>query len=285
MLFGRSLIGSWLRHTSAWIGCACVGGCLGGQSGGESGLHSQAEAPQACACIDERLLPVRAQVTRLEGGCAELVVVELLEQTPPDTYLPLAVGDAFGGVITPLCKGSPEVNTGDEVLALFSRGTQDNSGCPEYRACSLDRCGDPNAAYTTSTSPECEAERATNPNVDCEPQPEVDEDALVTYDQCDTACLEETRGVCATHADETQLGGTVVVAPWHDGQVSFYWAGETRTESYAALTDDECSERQHQLWLESRSSRVPTSSPQQDVAAAPPPEPPALPMCPVPSAQ
>ncbi len=282
MQFGRSLIGSWLRH-SAWIGCVGVSGCLGGQSGGESGVHSEPDSPRACACIDERLLPVRAQVTRLEGGCAELVVVELLEQTPEDAYLPLAVGDSFGGVITPLCGGGPAVNTGDEVVALFSRGTQDSSGCPEYRACSLDRCGDPNAAYTTTTSPECEAERAADPNVDCQPQSEVDEDALVAYDRCDTACLEETRAVCATHASETQLGGTVVVAPWHDGQVSFYWAGETRAESYAALTDDTCSDRHHQLWVESRSSRVPTSSPQQDVAVAPPPEPSAAPMCPLPS--
>lgn len=285
MPLARALVSPWSRRVTAWFGCVWMSSCLGGQSGGETGLQSsQADTPRACACIDARLLPVRAEVTRREGGCAELVVLELLEPTPPDTYLPLAVGDAFGGVLAELCAGSPEVNTGDEVLALFSRGTQDSSGCREYRTCSVDRCGDLDAAYTTTTDPECEAERAANPNVDCKPILEVDEDALVAYDQCDTTCLEETREACATHAAETQLGGTVVVAPWHDGEVSFFWAGETRSEPYAALTEDSCTGRHQQWWLDSRNAHPPESTPQQDVAA-PAPDQPAAAQCPLPTPQ
>jgi hypothetical protein len=155
--------------------------------------------------------------------------------------------------------------------------------CPEYRACSTERCGNPNDLTTTTISSECAARQNQDPMVDCEPITISDQDGLAEYDQCDTACLEETREVCADDAGATRLGGSVVLAPWDDGEVSFYWAGEQRHESYAALKAAECTARHYALWTDSLETRTQGEQPessQHDVAAAPL-EPPAMPMCPL----
>jgi hypothetical protein len=274
---------AWWRRATAQVSVALVSGCLGGQSGGETnGSSSQPDAPAACACVPLGTHPVHARVTRLEGGCAELVVVAFLGEPLPDEYMPLAVGDAFGGAVTPLCAGSPQVNAGDDVFALFSRGTQDSATCPEYRSCSRDRCGDPSALTTTTIAQECAERRAKDPSVDCPPSTISDEDALAAYDRCDTACLEETRDSCASHMDDTQLGGSVFVSPWNDGEVTFYWAGEQRSESYARLVAPECQSRHFDLWLnyyETHAQSQPRNG-EQDVAAPPDAAPP--PICPLP---
>lgn len=282
----RSPIASWLGRLAA-IGCAAyVSGCLGGQSGGEteddSAIH-EPEAPEACACVAPDVHPIHARVTRLEGGCVELVVVELLDEPSTDQYTPLRVGDLFGGAQEPLCVGGPVVNEGDDVFAVFVRGSQDGVACPEYRACSTERCGDPDDLTTTTISNECAARQNKDPEVDCEPITISDQDALAEYDRCDTVCLEETREVCANHADATQLGGTVSLAPWDDGEISFYWAGEQRHEHYTALKAVDCSARHSALWtdyLDTRSNGQQPENSEHDVAAAPL-EPPALPVCPL----
>lgn len=233
----------WLALMAALV----TSSCLGGQSGGETG-EVNARDPAACACISTAARPVHARVTAFEGGCAELEVLEVLVAPEPDEYMPLGVGDTFGGVINLMCQGSPEIATGDEVLALFERGSQTSSTCAEYTACSKERCGSPDAAYTTSIDPECKAQQEQNAAVDCPPIEEVNEDVLVAYDQCDSQCLEETREVCATHALDEQLGGRVSVAKWVDDEVQFHWASQLRQESFEQLASPDCSERHRELW-------------------------------------
>jgi hypothetical protein len=289
IVMGRSsVIASWLRRNAAWVVCATLmSGCFGGQSGGESdgSLHDEPEAPAACACIAQGMHAVHARLTRLDGGCAELVVVELLGDTLPDEYMSLHVGDAFGGMIVPLCADGPEIDADDDVFALFTRGTQDSATCSEYRACSTDRCGDPNALGTTTISEECRNRQAKDPSVDCPPITISEENSIVEYDRCDTECLEETREVCMTHSRDTQLGGVVTVAPWDQGVVSYYWAGEQRRESFSTLMSPECQARHYALWSETYVEQLANQSNDndgRDVTAAPA-NPPTPPTCPLPT--
>ena len=229
----QSLTDYWRRprgnRAVVWVTClALVSACFGGQSGGETDNEAKwPDAPAACACIAVGERPVRAKVTSLAGGCAELVVLDQLVAPLAGEHMPLTVGDTFGGLLRPLCNGGAEVREGDEVLALFTRGTQDSVTCSEYRACSRERCGAPTEATTTVES-ECAERQAQNPTVDCETIHVSDQDALAAYDRCDTECLEETREACAARIDETWLGGDVSVARWQDGEVLFFWACEQR---------------------------------------------------------
>ena len=188
----------------------------------------------------------------------------------PDEYKPLEVGDVFGGVLQLKCGGSAPVNEGDEVLALFRRGTQTSATCPEYRACSADRCGDPADAYTTTIDPNCAAAQANNPSLDCPPIETVDEAAVLAYDECDAACLEETRETCLSHASDEQLGGVVLVAKWDEDRVWFYWAGEERSEPWSTLQSSECHAHMQDLWQNYYSALPKTPSSEEDVA--PPPD-------------
>lgn len=287
-MFRRSLAAAWPRCAGAYLSAALVSGCLGGQSGGETNdeaVHLP-DAPAACACIAAGEHAIHGRVTRLEAGCAELVVVELLDAPSSHEYMPLEVGATFGGVVIPLCAGGPEVNEGDDVFARFSRGTQNGVTCPEYRACSNEHCGDPTTLTTTTIAGECAERRARDPNVDCPPLTVSDEAALAEYDRCDTQCLEETRDTCAGHANETQLGGTVWVAPWDDGMVSFYWAGEQRREAFGQLLEPACEERHARIWSSyyiAHGSNTPNDPNQQDVAKPPPSQPGVT--CPLPPRQ
>lgn len=252
--------------------CAAVVSCWGGQSGGETGEHSPAapDSPAACACVAEGTRPVRARVTRLEAGCAELEVLEVLEPPSENEYGALEVGDVFGGTLRLVCSGSEAIQQGDEVLAQFSRGAQSTSECREYRTCSMERCGDPSDAYETTSDPACIARREDDPSVDCPPIQTVDEDALEVYDRCDTACLEETRAACMSHVDQEQLGGTVVVTYWGPEALSFYWAGEQRLATFEELRSPECPAEMNALW-QAYSRERHRASP-SDVAEAPPDE-------------
>lgn len=246
--------------------------CFGGQSGGETGELSPAapDSPAACACVAEGTRPVRAQVTRLEAGCAELEVLEVLEAPFDNEYGALEVGDVFGGTLRLACSGSESIEQGDEVLAQFIRGAQSTSECREYRACSTERCGDPSDAYGTTSDPECIARREEDPSVDCAPIEVVDQAALEVYDRCDTACLEETRDVCMSHLGQEQLGGTVVVTRWQSENISFYWAGEERSASFEELRAPECPSEMNALWQTYYQARSRTSS--GGAAEAPPDE-------------
>lgn len=265
---------SYRRFTSVHPSVSLLGllgvGCLGGQSGGETGARDPSEQPIPCACMPEGERPVRARITRLASGCAELEVLEQLVAPDPDEYKPLEVGDVFGGVLQLKCGGSAPVNEGDEVLALFRRGTQTSATCPEYRACSADRCGDPADAYTTTIDPNCAAAQANNPSLDCPPIETVDEAAVLAYDECDAACLEETRETCLSHASDEQLGGVVLVAKWDEDRVWFYWAGEERSEPWSTLQSSECHAHMQDLWQNYYSALPKTPSSEEDVA--PPPD-------------
>lgn len=279
----RPPTGLWRRargFAAIWVtGAGLVCGCFGGQSGGETdNSEAPPEHPAPCACIPVGERPVRAKITRLEGGCVELVVLEQLVAPFPDEHAPLTVGETFGGVVKPLCTGSAEPSEGDEVLAMFTRGTQDGVTCPEYRACSLDRCGNPNDAATVD--PECAERRAQDPTIDCPPSASAE--ALAAYDRCDTQCLEQTRSACVARTAETQLGGNVSVARWENEGVSFFWAGQQRQEPFSQLVTPECNDRHQSLWSEYAREHVEPHSEEDTPQAVAPQEPPASPACPLP---
>jgi hypothetical protein len=181
---------------------------------------------------------VRARITRLEAGCVELQVLEPLVAT---THL--VAGDVFGGVAQALCWNDPPLAGAETVLATFVPGQQAGSECAEYRACSLQRCGDVEDAYSQSIDPDCAARRNAGEPVDCEPTETVDEAALLAWDVCDGACATETRDACAAHESEAQLGGMVQMGALAGDQLTFFWAGETHSESLDELSAPECQSR------------------------------------------
>ena len=255
--------------------CAAVAtSCFGGQSGGEVG-----DRPAPCACLSEGDRPARARILRLHGGCAELEVLEMLAQPIANEYLPLEAGDVFGGVLVASCSGGSDFAEGDEVLAQFTRGTQSSTTCTEYRACSVERCGELDDAKSTTIDPMCAQAQLDNPAIDCPPQEEWDQAAVAEYDRCDTECLEQTRQACAAHVPEEQLGGTVRVVAWQGDEAHYFWAGQQRSATLEELRYLECSTRLAAEWEAWSSSRTRTSS-AGPVAAAPFEEPAVL-QCPV----
>lgn len=163
---------------------------------------------------------MRARITREAGGCVELEVLEVLGASSE-----LSAGDTFGGVAQALCWNDTPLAGATEVLALFSPGQQASSECVEYRACSLQRRGRLEDAYSSSIDPECAARQRAGEPVDCQPIETVDEVAVVEWDSCNAGCLGETRDACASHEEEARLGGTVRMAPLTGDQLSFFWAG------------------------------------------------------------
>lgn len=254
------------------------GDVAGGQSGGESS-DGVGSAPYPCACLPDGAGAVRARVTRDEGGCVELEVLEVL-----GTGSELAPGDTFGGVAEALCWSEAPFAGASEVLALFSPGQQAGSACVEYQSCSLQRCGRLEDAYSSSIDPECAARQSAGDPVDCQPIETVDEAAVVAWDRCDADCLGETRAACAAHEEEARLGGTVRLAPLAGDQLSFSWAGEVRRESLAELFAPECSTRHGELFQSyaERRQRERAQAGQTSSATAPPPPETARPMCPLP---
>lgn len=273
----------WLRSAPLLCGIAAhlLNGCLGGQSGGETtSARTEPDGPGACACVAPGTRPVRARITRLEGGCAELTVVDVLEEPLPDEYQPLQAGDRFGGVLQLTCAQSPEVEAGDEVLAVFTRGTQSQNTCPEYLECSTAQCGPPPSATETTIAPECEALHAEDPSVDCKAVPSAPQDEAAAYDQCDSSCLMQTRTACEAHLAEEQLGGTVNVLKWEDERLLFYWAGEQRAETFEQLSSPTCGDRHNDLWQ--THSEDPSSQSSDPSAAATRPSVAPPPQCPLP---
>ncbi len=156
----------------------------------------------------------------------------------------VAQGEEFGGYFdgTLMCGGEQPIEVGDEVLALYLRGTQDSDSCCEYIACS----------------------------VDCQ--------ALVTEqgdgagrEQCQEECKVETATACAAHADEARLRGTLVLSLWGE-QIAVGRAGSQVASIDAsdvpllALPREEC-----EAELDDRYPLLMTSD--ASVPAPPPPGP------------
>ena len=249
----------------------------GGQSGGQT--SAMGDAPVPCACLNETTAAVRARVTRNAGGCVELEVIE-----PIGSNSGLAAGAVFGGVAQPLCWNDPPLASATIVLAVFSAGQRSGAECPEYRGCSLERCGNVEDAYESSVDPDCEARRNAGEPVDCQMTESVDEEALLAWDACDGQCAVETRDACALHADEDQLGGTVRMAPLADDEVSFYWAGELQSESVAELSAADCQSRHGELFqsyfMRRMREREANGTSDTSTPTAPPPDE-APPSCPL----
>lgn len=245
------------------VACTVLSGCFGGQSGGDVG-----ERPAPCACFNQGDQPVRARILRVDGGCAELEVLEVLTEPVPNEYLPLETGDVFGGVIVASCSGGPEFAEGEEVLAHFTRGTQATTTCVEYRACSAQSCGKLDDAKSTTIDPVCAQAQFDDPSVDCPPQEEWDQAAVAEYDRCDSQCFEETRQACAAHVAEEQVGGTVRLVAWQGDQAHYFWAGQQRSATFEELWTSECSARLAAEW-EAWSSSRPRSPSTRQVANAP----------------
>ena len=214
--------------------------CQDGQSGSENNdpkppfpMTPQPEPPGIpsaphCPCgTTGGVPPIKARVVGAEefpevGQTRyRLVAEELFGESPG-----VAVGDEFGGYSdgTLPCGGEETIAIGDEVLALYTRGHQDDASCCEYIACSTD----------------CQS--------------------LVTPDgddagrnQCEAACRDETATACAAHADEARLRGTLVLSLWGE-QIAVGHSGSVTAKIDAsevpalALPIDECSEALEDLY-------------------------------------
>lgn len=252
----------------------------GGQSGGQT--SAQGSAPFPCACLEQRPT-VRATVVSAAGGCVELEVLE--------TYgvgLDVSVGEVIGGVASPLCGAvyfaEPEFAEGDEVIAVYSRGSQDSSECAEYRACSLERCGPFPQEQPVEPDPDCVAEQQAGSPIDCRPSDgePPDEAALLAWDTCDGQCVLDTREECAAHATDALLGGRVWMAKLQDAQLQYEWAGEMRSVPLAESFAADCSETLYEQFRD-HYDRVMAETANGDAqATAPPPEPSPEPVCPLP---
>jgi hypothetical protein len=254
-----------------------AGDVAGGQSGGQTS-EGVGDAPYPCACLSDGLNAVRARITRNEGGCVELEVLERIGAGSE-----LAPGDVFGGAALALCWNDAPVEGAAEVLAIFSPGQQAGAECVEYRSCSQQRCGNLEDAYSSSVDPECAARQRAGEPVDCQSTEIVDEAAVAAWDRCNSGCLSETSAACAAHEAEARLGGTVRMAPLAGDQLSFYWAGEARSEALAQLSAPECVSRHGELFESyfERRQRERAQGGGTSTPAAPPPSEPA-PRCPLP---
>jgi hypothetical protein len=183
-----------------------------------------------------------------------LVAEELFGEIPG-----VAVGDEFGGYSDGNlpCGGAAPIAIGDEVLALYTRGHQDDASCCEYIACSTD----------------CQS--------------------LVTPDgddagrnQCEAACRDETATACAAHADEARLRGTLVLSLWGEQIAVGHSGSVTATIDVSdvpalALPMEECTEVLEDLypllWESDPSEPAPAPGPSPTPTPAEPgasPEPP-----------
>lgn len=255
-----------------------AGDVAGGQSGGQTS-EGVGSAPYPCACLPEGTNAVRARIISNETGCVELEALEVLGAGSE-----LQPGDRFGGAAQALCWNDAPLAGVTEVLAVFSPGQQAGEECVEYRACSAQRCGRLEDAYSSSVDPECAARRSAGEPVDCQPIEIVDEAAVAAWDRCNSGCLAETRSACAGHEEEARLGGTVRMGPLTGEQLSFFWAGETRSESLAELSAPECQGRHneiaHSYFQRRQVERAQSGQMSSPTAAAPPA--PVTPRCPLP---
>lgn len=206
------------------------------------------------------LLPIRARVVGAEAFPEvgqtryRLVAEELFGETRGVA----AVGDEFGGYSSDVlpCGGAQSFAVGDEVVAFYTRGRQDESECCDYIACSTE----------------------------CEPLLTPDDDTA--REACQEACADETAGACAAHADEARLRGSLTLLLWGE-QIAVGKAGSVTASIDAgdvpklALPREECEAALDDLYplLEPE-----TSAPAPAPGPAPTPTPAATnPQPPVPS--
>jgi hypothetical protein len=191
----------------------------GGQSGGASG---GAPGP-ACYCQFGPLALARVVSPGDGGACAVFELVDLPDAAALDadnTYQGLSVGDHFGGNAQLLCGEPFSLEEGEPVFVEFQRGQRAGADCPEYRSCSSSQCG----------------EMSDLEDVPVEEQ----EQALLDFGRCDSACLESTRTACQAHESGSQYSGTIVVARRNRHRQVVFVDGETYTAQPGELTDQDC---------------------------------------------
>ena len=204
-----------LRLAALWLGCAWLGliaGCAGGQSGTETPSAPPPDVPDggvtkggdrhdgpggaappikadttqaiamACACTatSDGTALLRATLQAIDDCTARARVDEVL--SPGDARV--TAGDVVGGAL-PGFGGRGQgldLGVGDDVLVVYTRGTQDGESCTEYAQCLGKKCAG-------------QSDSARDGGVDCF-----------------AACTSDTRAACAAHAEDARLGGQLVIA-------------------------------------------------------------------------
>jgi hypothetical protein len=172
---------------------------------------------------------LRGVVASVQGGLVELQVHEVLDGrgcVDPDAepvFGQPAIGERVGGAWNGAlpCGGvCADVTPGDEVVAFYQRGNQDGLGCPDYQACSDERCGDP-------------------PGEGDEGEDFLD--SAASWDLCDMECLEDTREACAQREAQARLEGSIALAPWQP-VIELGCATVQDEDAYAVVDDEACDE-------------------------------------------
>jgi hypothetical protein len=126
---------------------------------------------------------LRVTVTESSDGYVAGLVTDVLFDPLFDVRVGMTIGGGHDGELA--CGRVQALRVGDSVLFIYSPGGQDVARCPEYLACSAERCG---------------------------PRPCPGTEADATWDTCDSGCLLESREACAVHAEAGWLHGDVQVA-------------------------------------------------------------------------
>jgi hypothetical protein len=161
--------------------------------GGRAVDTSKTVAPTcACAATSDRSVLLRATLQSIDDCSARARVDAVLSPANPA----LASGDIVGGALPGFgeCGQGLDLAAGDDVLLVYTRGTQDGESCAAYAQCIDEQCAK---------------------------QPEPARDA---GGDCFATCVEDTRAACAAHADEARLGGQLVIARYGNNLVFGYEA-------------------------------------------------------------
>jgi hypothetical protein len=212
--------------------------------GGQSGNEGAAVPPP---CVGAGETAVLARLDRLEAGCSELTVEQVLRDFS-DTAL--AAGHRIGGATQRPFTNVPP-STGDLALATWSPPADT---CQLYLDCSLSECGAP--------------------------------DDTAAWDACNGQCVESTRAQCdelrqqELNSGRNALGGTVRLARIDaSGSALIDWRGATRAVSVDQVLAEDCPAYFGVLPAVERAVEA-----NADVASsAPPPQPESAPMCPLPA--
>lgn len=245
-----------------------------GQSGSETG-DDEFRTP-VCACLGPHLedesnqVAVRGTLVSAQQGCALLEVAEVLADVEN-----VESGDVIGGLLVPLCGTEewPTFEEGEEVLAVYRPKRINFSQCDSYRACEQQCEASMDPVQPPSTAPPGAANPPAAP-------PFAGLPGTTPVRECESQCAEETREECGPPEHEVRLGGELRVMKLDGDLASFFWAGESRTQSIEELSSVSCfmeHDEQMQSYLESQSepdsaSRQPGpngTSASQRIAASP----------------
>lgn len=212
--------------------------------GGQSGNEGAAVPPP---CVGEGDTAVLARLDRLEAGCSELTIEQVLRDL---SGTELAAGRRIGGATQrPFTNVAP--SAGDLALAVWS---PPGDTCQLYLDCSLSEC----AALDDPTA----------------------------LDACDGQCVESTRASCdelrqqELASGRRELGGSVRLARLNDsGNALIDWRGATRVVSVDQVLAEDCPAYFGDLPAVNTGEEA-----SADVASpAPSPQGTAAPMCPLPA--